>query len=53
MMEKYGVSLSDLPPSDGQLKLIKELCQKTGTKYFVPKNAEEANELIKKLAMEK
>ncbi len=47
-MEKYGTDLSQLPVDDDQLRQIKKLA---GDKPFkMPKNKEEAEELIEKLA---
>ncbi|MCX8074150.1 MAG: hypothetical protein N2749_01000 [Clostridia bacterium] len=48
MMEKYGVSFEDLPPSDEQLRIIKDICKRTGMEYFIPKNAQEAIDFIEK-----
>jgi hypothetical protein len=52
MIEKYGVAQNELPPSDEQLRQIKKLCKEAGKPYSVPKNAEEADKLIEKLAAE-
>ena len=50
-MEKYGVDMSNLPVTDDQLRKIKTLAG--DQKVAIPKNREEADELIEKLAQKK
>lgn len=50
MMEKYGVDLSNLPPDDDQLREIKKLSKEAGVDFVMPKNKEDADYIIEKLA---
>lgn len=43
MFEKYAVDPSLIPPTDDQLRTLKE---KLGTDFAIPKTAQEAEELI-------
>lgn len=49
MMEKYGVSYEDMPPTDEQIRELKKICLAKGIDYTMPKTATEAMELIEKL----
>lgn len=50
MMEKYGVDMETLPPTDDQLREIKKLCKQASCSFIMPKNRDEANDIIEKLA---
>lgn len=52
MMEKYGTDMSTLPVTDDQLRQIKILSKNAGVEYKVPRNRQEADEIIEKLAKE-
>ena len=49
-MEKYGVSQTDLPASDGQIKEVIRLAKEKKVTYSMPKNAQEADDMLEKLA---
>ena len=50
MMEKYGVSYDDVPPTDEQIRELKKICLAKGIEYKMPKTATEAMEQIEKLS---
>jgi hypothetical protein len=50
MMEKYGVDMKNLPPTDDQLRKIKKLSQDANHDFCMPKNRDEADDMIEKLA---
>lgn len=50
MMEKYGVSYDDVPPTDEQIRELKKICLSKGIEYKMPKTAREAVEQIEKLS---
>jgi hypothetical protein len=55
MMEKYGVDMSNLPPTDDQYRELSRLRKEAGydvSPYGDPRNREEAEEQITKLAGE-
>jgi len=49
-MEKYGVCQSELPASDQQIKEIIRLAKEKKVVYSMPKNAQEADLTLEKLA---
>ena len=51
MMEKYGTDFRELPVTDDQVRTLNQLTKTAGTTYEMPKNREEADQLIEKLAM--
>jgi len=51
-MEKYGTDFSNLPVTDDQLRTINGLSKIAGTVYEMPKNREQAEDLIEKLTKE-
>lgn len=53
MMEKYGVSMEELPPTDEQLKLLSAMLLHKSAIYSAPKNRQEAEDMIEKLSAEK
>lgn len=50
MMEKYGVDMTNLPPTDDQLREIKKLSNELNQDMVMPLNREAADQLIEKLA---
>lgn len=50
MFEKYGVDMSELPVTDDQVRQIRDLSK--GASFNMPKNRQEADALIEKLAGE-
>lgn len=52
MMEKYGVDMSDLPVEDDQIRTLKKLCSESNQDFRMPKNRDEADKMIEKLAGE-
>lgn len=48
MLEKYGVDMSELPVTDDQLRQIRDLSK--GASVDIPRNRQEADQLIEKLA---
>lgn len=52
MMEKYAVSLEDIPPTDDQIRTIRELKKSyDGFIGGIPKTASEADELIREIEL--
>lgn len=49
-MEKYGVSQTELPASDEQLKELLRIAKEKKIAYLMPKNAQEADDMLEKLA---
>jgi hypothetical protein len=51
-MEKYGVDMSDLPATDDQIRQLRKLCKEANVDFKLPKNRQEAQDLIEKIAGE-
>ena len=49
MMEKYGTDFKELPVTDDQIRTL----NKMASSYEMPKNRDEADKLIEKIASEK
>ena len=47
MMEKYGVDMSNLPMTDEQIRIIRELSKVAS--FEAPKNRKDAESIIEKL----
>lgn len=48
MIEKYGISLEEIPPTDDQLRVLKKIMVSKNEEFYIPKTAAEAEELINK-----
>ena len=47
MIEKYAVDLTEIPPTDDQIRVLKKLYLEVGEDFCMPKTASEAEEEIK------